>query len=111
LAKGEGAMMQQYEIKYMDSSLFDMAVIKEYLSQFYETTWIKTAGEIERHIGFLKEIPYGFPLYPGSETYRKLVAGDYIVFYKIIEEGHIVEVHAIWHGKMNIIEHMKNLPI
>jgi mRNA-degrading endonuclease RelE of RelBE toxin-antitoxin system len=94
----------------MDSSLLDMAVIKEYQSQYYENTWIKTAGEIEHHIGFLKEIPYGFPLYPGSETYRKLTAGDYIVLYKVIEEKHIVEVHAIWHGKMNIIELVKSLP-
>ena len=73
-----------YEIKYMDSSLADMVIIKEY--------------------------PYGFPLYPGSETYRKLVAGDYIVLYRVIEEKRIVEVHAIWHGKMNILEHIKNLP-
>jgi plasmid stabilization system protein ParE len=102
--------MMGYEIKYMDSSLADMVIIKEYLSQFYESTWLKTAGEIEYHVGFLQEIPYGFPLYPGSETYRKLVAGDYIVLYRIIEEKHIVEVHAIWHGSMNILEHMKNLP-
>ena len=99
-----------YEIKYMDSSLADMAVIKEYLSGFYESAWIKTAEEIEHHVGFLQEIPYGFPLYPGSETYRKLAAGDYIVLYRIIKEKHIVEVHAIWHGKMNILDHIKNLP-
>jgi plasmid stabilization system protein ParE len=96
--------MMGYEIKYMDSSLADMVIIKEYLSQFYESTWLKTAGKIECHIRFLQEIPYGFPLYPGSETYRKLVAGEYIVLYKINEEKHIVEVHAIWHGKMNIFE-------
>jgi len=100
----------RYRIKYMDSSLIDMAVIKKYLSQYYESTWLKVAGEIEYHTGFLREIPYGFPLYPGSGTYRKLVAGDYIVLYKIIEQNHIVEIHAIWHSKMNILEHIKNLP-
>ena len=99
-----------YEIKYMDSSLADMVIIKEYLSQFYESTWLKTAEKIEYHVGFLQEIPYGFPLYPGNETYRKLVAGDYIVLYRINEKKHIVEVHAIWHGSMNIINHIKNLP-
>jgi len=98
-----------YEIKYMDSSLADMVIIKEYLSQFFESTWLKTADEIEYHVGFLQKIPYGFPLYPGSETYRKLVAGDYIVLYRIIDEKHIVEVHAILHGSMNILEHIKNL--
>jgi hypothetical protein len=38
------------------------------------------------------------------------VAGDYIVLYRIIEEKHIVEVHAIWHGIMDILEHIRNLP-
>ena len=99
-----------YRIEYMDSALIDMAVIKEFLSQYYESTWRNTAGNIERHIGFLQEIPYGFPLYPGSDTYRKLVAGDYIVLFKIIEQSSIVEIHAIWHGKMSILEHLKNLP-
>jgi len=100
-----------YEVKYMDSSLADMVIIKEYLSHFYQSTWLKTVEEIEYHIGFLHAIPYGFPLYPGSETYRKLVAGDYIVLYRIDEETHIVEIHAIWHGKTNILQHIKNLPI
>ena len=100
----------RYAIKYMDSSLIDMAAIKEYLSQYSESAWLKAAGEIERHIGFLQEIPYAFPLYYGSDTYRKLVAGDYIVLYKIIGQDHIAEVHAIWHGRMNIFEHIKNLP-
>ena len=99
-----------YNITYMDSSLIDMALIKEYLSQYYESTWQKTAEDIERHISLLKDMPYGFPLYPGSETYRKLVVGDYIVLYKIIEQHKIIKVHAIWHGKMNIFEHIKNLP-
>ena len=100
----------EYVVKYMDSALIDMIAIKEYLSQFYESTWLKVAEEIERHISFLQEIPYGFPTYPGSDTYRKLAAGDYIVLYKVIEQSHIVEVHAIWHGKMNIFEHIKNPP-
>ena len=39
-----------YNITYMDSSLIDMAVIKEYLSQYYESTWQKTAESIESHI-------------------------------------------------------------
>jgi hypothetical protein len=34
-----------YEIKYMDSSLADMVIIKEYLSQFYESTWHKIAAK------------------------------------------------------------------
>ena len=99
-----------YTIKYMDSSLVDMAAIKAYLSQYSESAWQKVAKETERHIGFLREIPYGLPLYPGSNAYRKLAAGDYIVLYKIVEQACVVEVHAIWHGKMNIFEHIKKLP-
>jgi len=38
--------MMGYEIKYMDSSLADMVIIKEYLSQFYESTWLKTVSEL-----------------------------------------------------------------
>ena len=100
----------RYEIKYMDSALLDMALIKEYLSWYNAPAWPKAAENIERHIGFLREIPYGFPLYPGSEAYRKLVAEDYIMLYKVVEESLTVQVHAIWHGKMNILEHIRQLP-
>ena len=100
----------EYDIQYMDSVFDDLAVIKRYLSQFYEFTWPKTASEIEHHIAFLREIPRGFPLYPGSETYHKLVAGDYIVLYKVFDERRVVEIHAIWHGKKNIAELIDTLP-
>jgi len=99
----------RYSIKYMDSALDDMAAIKEYLCRYYQSTWPKVAENIEHHIGYLQEIPHGFPLFPGSETYRKLVAGDYIVLYKVVEESLAVQVHAIWHGKMNIREHLRSL--
>jgi plasmid stabilization system protein ParE len=94
----------------MDSSLEDMASIKKYLSQFYESTWPKTSIEIKGHIKHLEETPFAFPLYAGSKAYRKLVAGNYIVLYRIIEENHVVEIHAIWHGRMNIQKHIKYLP-
>ena len=99
-----------YRIKYIDKSLVDMAAIKEFMSQYYESTWAEVAGNIERHIGFLRDIPHGFPLYPGSDTYRKLVSGDYAVLYKVFEQNQVVEIHAIWHGKMNVHEHIKMLP-
>ena len=98
----------QYDIQYMDSVFDDLALIKRY--QFYDSTWPRVADEIEHHIGFLREIPRGFPLYPGSESYRKLVAGDYIVLYKVFDERHVVEIHAIWHGKKNIAEIIDTLP-
>ncbi|MCL2857425.1 MAG: type II toxin-antitoxin system RelE/ParE family toxin [Oscillospiraceae bacterium] len=100
----------RYDIKYMDSALVDMAVIKEYLPQYHESTWVKVARDVEHHIGFLRDIPHGFPLFPGSDSYRKLVAGDYIVLYKVVEESLTVQVHAIWHREMNILEHIRQLP-
>ena len=99
-----------YKIIYMDSALYDMANIKKYLSQFYESSWNKVMSAIEYRVRFLNDMPHSFPLYPGSAVYRKLVVGNYIVLYRVIEESHIVEVHAIWHGKVNIIEHIENLP-
>ncbi len=100
----------RYDIKYMDSSLGDMASIKKYLSQFYSSTWTKAHTDIKRHISFLEKNPHGFPFYQDSGIYRKLVAGNYIVLYKINDEENKVEVHAVWHGSMNIEQHIKNLP-
>ncbi|MCL2222764.1 MAG: type II toxin-antitoxin system RelE/ParE family toxin [Oscillospiraceae bacterium] len=100
----------RYKIKYMDSSLYDMANIKEYLSQFYASSWVKVMSAIEHRAELLKDMPYSFPLYPGNAIYRKLVVGNYIVLYRIIEKDHIVEIHAIWHGSVNIVEHIENLP-
>ena len=93
-----------YRVKYMDSTLSDMATIKEYLSQFYASTWQKVAEEIKKSAKILEALPYSFPFYNDSEEYRMIVVGNYIVLYKIIEDTNVVEIHAIWHGSMNIAE-------
>ncbi len=55
-------------------------------------------------------MPYAFTEYPDNPNYRRAFVFDYLVFYEIFEDTHMIQIYAIWHGAMNIREHVKNLP-
>jgi plasmid stabilization system protein ParE len=50
----------------------------------------------------LKDYPYSCPEYEDDPDYRRLVVGDYLVFYKVNEDDKTIEVHRILHGSQNI---------
>jgi len=76
----------KYHIKYLPETIADRDEIRKYLSQYYKST-----------------INSFFKLF----DYRKLVVGDYLVFYMIDENENSVEIHRIFHGTRNIGQHLK----
>jgi plasmid stabilization system protein ParE len=54
----------------------------------------------------LKTHPYSCPVYEDVPDYRKLVVGDYLVFYIVNEDAKIVEIHRIFHGSRDIRQHL-----
>jgi plasmid stabilization system protein ParE len=94
----------------MEDAERDLAFIDTQLSQFNIKTAAKFFQELDKKVLLLSEMPYMCPIYPDTIDYRKLVVQDYIALYKVIEENQSVEIHAVWHGRMNIQELIKNLP-
>jgi len=94
--------MKKYQIRYLPETVTDRAMIKDYLSQYYESTVKKFFMLLKEKISRLKDFPYSCPVYEDDPDYRTLVAGDYLVFYMVNEDNKIVEIHRIFHGSQDI---------
>ena len=91
-----------YRIRYLPETLKDKAEIKQYLSQYYASTVKKFFALLKKRIAQVKQFPYSSPVYEDDADYRRLVVGDYLVFYMIDEANKIVEIHRIFHGLKDI---------
>lgn len=96
----------KYRIKYLPDTVTDRAEIRAYLAQYYESTVRNFFLLLKERIGQLKKFPYSGPVYEDDPDYRKLVVGDYLVFYRVNEEDQTVEIHRIFHGSQDIKRHL-----
>ena len=89
----------KYKVVYLDSSLFDLADIKQYLDQHSEMAWFNLIDKMETQIGNLSKFPYIGVIY---KKYRRLVCDGYLVFYKVDKKREVVEIIRILHSKRDI---------
>ena len=92
----------KYQIKYLPDTVEDRETISTYLSQFYKGTATKFFALLKKKTERLKDFPYSCPQYEDDPDYRRLVVGDYLVFYMVNENKRIVEIHRIFHGSQDI---------
>ena len=92
----------KYKIRFMPDAKDDLVVIKQYLSQFYPGTTGRFITLLKKRITRLKDFPYLCPVYEDDAEYRKLIVGDYLVFYIVNDSSGYVDIHRIFHGSRNI---------
>ena len=80
----------------------DLILIKTYLNQFYPGTTSRFITHLNKRVTQIKDFPFLCPVYEDDTDYRKLVVGDYLVFYMVNEEKRFIEVHRIFHNSRNI---------
>lgn len=97
-----------YRLKYLDDTVSDRAHIKAYLSQFYPDTSKKFFAQLKKKTERLKTFPYSCPVYEEDPDYRKLVVGEYLVFYMVDEDTKTVEIHRMLHGSRDISQSFSN---
>ena len=91
-----------YEVKLLDLAEKDIDEICKYLSQFYPGTPGRFLNTLEKDFNSISLNPKMFPKYKYNKEYRKLVSGDFLVFYKIDEENHLVRIYRVLHGKRSV---------
>ena len=96
----------KYRIRFLPETVTDRKEIKIYLSQYYESTVTEFFRLLKEKIARLREFPYACAAYDDDPDYRKLVVGDYLVFYMVNEEQKTVEIHRIFHGSRDIRRHL-----
>ena len=83
----------------------DVAEIKVYMSQFYESTFSNFMKKLKRSASLLENMPYIGTMYKG---YHRLIVDDYLVFYKVDDVLKIVEIYRVIHGSKDIQESSLN---
>ena len=96
----------KYKVEYLPQTVTDRAKIKAYLSQFYPGTSKRFFTLLKNKISRLKAYPHSCPVYDEDPDYRKLVVGDYLVFYMVDDIAKIVEIHSIFHGSRDISQNL-----
>jgi len=95
-----------YRIIYLPKADQNLLSIDEYLEQFYPSTASKFFTELDRKVLLLQEMPYIGEQYPHNSTYRRLVVGDFLVFYIVDEDKQVIQVHRVLHGSRDIERHL-----
>ena len=96
----------KYKIRFLSETVTDREEIRAYLSQYYESTVTAFFRTLKEKTERLKEFPYVCPVYEGDPGYRRLVVGDYLVFYMVNEGEKTVEIHRILHCSLDIRRHL-----
>jgi plasmid stabilization system protein ParE len=91
----------------MPDYLADLKGIREYLSQYYESTVRNFIGKLRKKVAGLKEHPYLWPVFQDDPDYRRMVVGSYLIFYIVREDTKTVEIHRIFHGSRDVARHLK----
>ena len=70
----------KYHIKYLPDTVTDREEIRDYLSQYFESTVRKFFDLLREKTAQLKIFPYSCPVYEHDTDYRRMVIGDYWCF-------------------------------
>ena len=63
--------------------------------------------ELERKLRTLEDMPYLWPVYQNHPEYRRMVLEDHLLFYKVDENEHKVNIYRILFAKIDIPKHLK----
>jgi addiction module RelE/StbE family toxin len=96
----------KYKVIFLPQTVKDRDEIRTYLSQFYPGTSKRFFALLKKKISGLKMYPHSCPVYGDDPDYRKLVVGDYLVFYMVEDAAKIVAIHSILHGSRDIRQHL-----
>ena len=102
-----------YKIEYLPSALLDLTEIADYIGGKLNNPEAadRLSETIVSTIEKLTDMPYRYPVYypvatfsvkPLKMEYRKMVIKNYLVFYWVNEEKHLVTIARVIYGGRNI---------
>ena len=95
-----------YTVRFSLFAKEDKKEIKTYLSKFYPGTPHRFTALLKKHITYLKENPYTYSEYPENTDYRRMLVGNYVVFYKINEAEKQVDVYRILRASWDLPKYL-----
>jgi addiction module RelE/StbE family toxin len=86
-----------YRVTYSDDARLDVKEIVAYLAQFYANTARNFKAKLVERVNALKDMPLSCPVYVEAPFFRRMVLGDYLLFYDVDEKKNLVTIHRIFH--------------
>ena len=100
----------RYKLNTLAPAAEDIKEIKKYLAGFYQNTAKKFIRLYKQKTYRLRDMPYSCERYTDDPDYRRMVVGDYLVFYMVDDEKRIVDIHRVLHGSRDILRHLAVKP-
>ena len=91
-----------YHVAFLEDAETDMNGIDEFLCQFSERTADDFIAQVESHTLQLEENPYMCQVYEADPFFRRMVVGDYNLFYSVNEQMKQVAIHRVFHHSRNV---------
>lgn len=96
-----------YHTKILDTGEQDIKAIEEYLIRYSPNAVRKFFESMKERIHTLRTMPLICPEYEHDPFFRRMVLGDYLLFYSVDEKRKLVIVHRIFHHSRDIDHHMR----
>jgi plasmid stabilization system protein ParE len=94
-------------ITFLEDAERDLDIIEEYLSQYFVETVRNFFEKLMKQVLFLENTPYMCPEYEDDPFFRRMVVGDYLLFYSVNEKRNLVIIHRIFHSSREISGQMQ----
>ena len=96
----------KYIVRFSPFAKEDKKEIKAYLSKFYPGTPRRFADLLKKHIANLKNNPYLYPEYSENTNYRRMLVGNYFVFYKVNDSTKQIDIYRILRASWDLPKHL-----
>jgi len=95
-----------FSVLHLPTAICDASEIEDYLYQYSPMAANKFVDELDIQVALLSRHPFMYPAYEDDPFFRRMVLGDYILFYSVDGGRELVVVHRIFHHTRDVQPHM-----
>ena len=87
-----------YKVIYSPNAISDLAEIVRFVAQDDPQAALRLGKQLADNADSLARLPYRFQKFRRRAHVRKLVTGQYLILYRIVQTAKVVEILRFWHG-------------
>lgn len=91
-------LKRAYKVRTLSTAKDDFKQIKQYLSQYSSNTAKKFFDEYKSKLDLIKIFPNMYEQSSIDPDYRRMIVGDFLVFYRVDEKTGIISIERAGHG-------------
>jgi toxin ParE1/3/4 len=87
-----------YKVIYSPNAISDLAEIVRFVAEDDPQAALRLGKQLADDADSLGRLPHRFPTFRRRANVRKLVTGQYLILYRIVQATKVVEILRFWHG-------------